>query len=84
MFPWASYETLVPLLLGALGMIAWAVYESLVPNTPMVPLAILKTRTAAIAFIGTFLMGFVQFALLYYLPLYYEVSFDCLNALSMD
>lgn len=39
----------------------------------MLPLAILNNRTAVIGFVATLLMGIVQFSLLYFLPLYYEV-----------
>ena len=72
-FAWSRYETLVPLILGAAGLSSWLVYEYHIPSTPMLPLAILNDRTAVIGFIATLLMGIVQFSLLYFLPLYYEV-----------
>ena len=73
MFAWDSYQTLVPLVLGTVGVCSWLFYEYSVPNHPILPLTILSDRTAAICFAGTFLMGIVQFGLLFFLPLYYQV-----------
>ena len=73
MYAWTSYQTLLPLILGAVGIAAWLVYERVVPARPILPLTILNNRTAAICFIGTLLMGIVQFGQLYFLPLYYQV-----------
>lgn len=64
---------LVPLVLGVNGLALSLAYEVYIPSTPMLPIAILKHRTAAICFFGTFLLGIVQFAMLYFLPLYYQV-----------
>lgn len=74
MYPWSSWHTLVPLILGAAGIVGWLVWEYYVPDSPIVPLSIIGNRTAAAAFTGTLIMGIVQFGLLYYLPLYYQVS----------
>lgn len=73
MFEWSSWRTILPLVLGGVGLVAFALYELRVPTYPMVPLIILHNRTAAAAFLGTFLMGIVNFGLLYYLPLYYQI-----------
>lgn len=64
----------MPLALGAAGLVSWFVYEATVPPFPIVPLVALNNRTAFTAFIGTLTLGIVQFGLLYYLPLYYQVS----------
>lgn len=74
MFPWDSYKTLIPLIVGACGVVGWLFFEHRVPASPMLPVFLLKNPYAALAFFLTFLMGMVQFGLLYYLPLYYEVS----------
>ncbi|KAK5731324.1 hypothetical protein LTR15_001263 [Elasticomyces elasticus] len=65
---------LVPLILGLVGLCAWVWYEHKVAIKPMVHLVILNNRTAVVSYLGTFLVGFIQFALLYYLPLYYQAA----------
>jgi hypothetical protein len=73
MFAWSSYHTIVPLVLGACGLLVWLVYEKSIPKAPLLPLAVLGNLTLLSSFLGTFLMGIAQFGLLYYLPLYYQV-----------
>lgn len=72
-YAWSSWQTLVPLMIGIAGSVAWLLYESSVPEAPILPIVVLKNRTAIIAYLGTFCCGLIQFALLYYLPLYYQV-----------
>ena len=72
MFPWSSFRTLVPLILGICGLFAFFIYDSYVVKTPLIPLGILNNRTAAVNYIGTLVHGIVLWGLLYYLPLYYE------------
>ena len=74
-FAWDSYATLVPLILGAVGISWWLLYEHHVPRTPILPLAVLNNRTAVLGFLATMFMGIVYFSLLYFLPLYYEVCY---------
>lgn len=76
MFPWSSWRTIVPAVLGLLGLVAFVVYEAIVPNEPVIRLAIFKQRTALACYFGTFLHGLLLWSLLYYLPLYYECVKD--------
>ncbi|TVY37590.1 Efflux pump [Lachnellula subtilissima] len=72
MFPWSSWQTLVPVILGVVGLAAFVVYEAKVPVDPITRIAIFKQRTALISYLGTFLHGVILWCLLYYMPLYYE------------
>ena len=72
MFPWSSFRTLVPLILGVCGLILFVMLETYVAKTPLIPLRIFSNRTAAVNYIGTLVHGMVLWCLLYYLPLYYE------------
>ncbi|KAK4889193.1 hypothetical protein LTR27_011951 [Elasticomyces elasticus] len=74
MYTWASYQVLLPQILGLVGLCTWVCYEHKVAIQPMVHLVILNNRTAVISYLGTFLVGFIQFGLLYYLPLYYQAA----------
>lgn len=72
MFQWSSWHTLVPLVVGVPGLVSWVIYEHHIPRSPIVPIDLLSNRTACAAYFGTVIHGLVQFALLYYLPLYYQ------------
>ena len=74
MYPWSSWRTIVPLIIGLAGLVCFAVYEGTVPSEPIVRLIIFKQRTALVSYIGTFIHGIVLWSLLYYLPLYYECA----------
>lgn len=72
MYPWNSWHTLVPLLLGVAGLIGFVVYEKLVAAQPLVPLVIFNNVTQSVSYASTFLHGMILWAIVYYLPLYYE------------
>lgn len=71
-YPWDSWRTLVPLIIGAVGLFVFSLYEYFLANDPIIPPKILQNRTAAVSFAGSFLQGLVLWCLLYYEPLYYE------------
>ncbi|KAI4141473.1 MAG: hypothetical protein LQ340_007641, partial [Diploschistes diacapsis] len=72
LFPWSSWHTLVPLLLGLAGMLGFVYLELRVAQNPLIPLRIFRPRTALINYYGTFVQGTILWCGLYYLPLYYE------------
>lgn len=72
MFAWASWRTLLPLILGVVGLVFWGLYSELLSKNSMIPLRIMSNKTAAINYYGAFVHGFLQFGLTYVLPLYYQ------------
>ncbi len=72
MYPWSSWEILVPLTLGSVGALIFVIYEIFIPSSPFLRLHLFRNITAAMTFLGTFLHGCILWSLLYYLPLYYE------------
>lgn len=72
MYPWTSWHTLVPLIIGIIGLITFSLYERFVAAEPVIRLAIFANRTANIAYINTVLHGMILWTLLYYQPLYFE------------
>jgi len=72
MFAWGSWKTILPLVLGIVGLIAFGLYSELLSKNPIIPLRIITNRTAAINYFGMFIHGFVQFGITFYLPLYYQ------------
>ncbi|KAI1379647.1 MFS general substrate transporter [Hypoxylon crocopeplum] len=71
LYPWNSYQTIVPLLLGAAVLVIFAVYERK-PVAPVVPHRILRSRTAAVTLCGAVVHGMTLYTLLQYLPLFYQ------------
>jgi hypothetical protein len=71
-YEWTSWHTLVPLLVGAFGLIGFVLYELYVPLEPLIPMSVFDNRTSNLAFLSNFLHGIVLWCILYYIPLYYE------------
>jgi len=72
MYSWDSWRTLVPLIVGIVGLAAFIAYETFVAAEPLIRGSIFKNRTAVASYFETVLHGVILWGLLYYLPLYYE------------
>lgn len=72
LYDWNSWRTLVPLIIGAAGLIVFAFYEYRFAADPIIPPTLFQNRTAAVSFIETIFQGLILWCVLYYLPLYYE------------
>lgn len=71
-YAWDSWRTLVPLIIGLVGLAGFVWYEEHVAREPLIRLNVFKNRTAMVNYIGTVIHGMVLWCLLYYEPLYYE------------
>lgn len=71
LFPWAAWQTLLPLFLGAALLVTFAFYETK-PAAPIVPRRLFQSKTGNLALMGGFFHGMVLFSLLQYLPLFYQ------------
>jgi hypothetical protein len=71
-YPWDSWHTIVPLVIGACGLVAFAFYERYGAFEPMMPFTIFANRTLQIAYFITVLHGMILWSILYYMPLFYE------------
>lgn len=58
-YSWSSASTLVPLILGAVGMVATIVWESYCPFEPFLPPSIFYNASAIILYGGAFFQGFL-------------------------
>ncbi|KAJ5600070.1 hypothetical protein N7450_001137 [Penicillium hetheringtonii] len=72
LYPWASWHTLAPLIIGSVGLCIFAIYEWRAARYPMIPPAIFHNRTTLISFGGYAVVGLLVWCCLYFLPLYYE------------
>ncbi|KAI9655969.1 MAG: hypothetical protein M1821_005030 [Bathelium mastoideum] len=71
--PWGSWRTIVPLVLGASGLIAFLALQSTscIPE-PTMPLRMFANRTSLAGFALTFIHSILMFQITYYLPLYFQ------------
>ncbi|KAK5088025.1 hypothetical protein LTS08_004913 [Lithohypha guttulata] len=72
MYDWSSWKTLVPLIVGAVGMLAFAAYERFVPAEPLLMSSLFANRTINLGWVFATLHGVILWMLLYYQPLYFE------------
>ncbi|PWY64729.1 putative MFS transporter [Aspergillus sclerotioniger CBS 115572] len=71
LFPWASWQTLLPFFLGIAVLVIFAFYEAK-PATPIVPHRLFHSKTANMTLAGAFIHGVILITLLQYLPLLYQ------------
>ncbi|KAL4993119.1 MFS general substrate transporter [Aspergillus recurvatus] len=72
---WSSWRTLVPLILGLLGLIAFLALEAstLLPtDEPTMPLRLFGNRTSLGAFGLTFIHATLTYWITYFLPVYFQ------------
>jgi MFS family permease len=71
-YPWDSWRTLVPLIVCAAGMVAFVVYIEFFAVNPLIRTSVFKNMSAAILYVSTVIHGIILWAILYYMPLYFE------------
>jgi MFS family permease len=71
LYPWPSWQTLLPMFLGVAMLVAFGFYEGK-PTDPIVPHRIFHLKTGNVTLLGGFLHGAVLVSLLQYLPLLYQ------------
>lgn len=74
MFPWSSYQTLIPLLLGAVLLAVLVYYESK-PIEPVFPYRIFKSRTACMTLLASLLHGISNYSITLYIPLFFQAVY---------
>ncbi|KFY26183.1 hypothetical protein V491_01412 [Pseudogymnoascus sp. VKM F-3775] len=74
MYDWKSWRTLFPLILSSIGMIAFLFYSKYLASDPLIKGSIFHGSTAKVGYFGTFIHGVIVWSMLYYMPLYYEVT----------
>ena len=71
LYPWDSWRTLLPMLLGVVVLVIFAIYEAY-PAAPIVPHRLFRSKTANMTIAGGFAHGMIMFSILQYLPLFYQ------------
>ncbi|KAI1759465.1 putative MFS transporter [Hypoxylon sp. FL1150] len=72
MFPWSSYQALIPLIVGFLGMVFFLYWEFSYASEPIVNKRIFRSWTAVSAYIQTMVHGLIIYASIYFLTLFYQ------------
>lgn len=76
-YPWGSWHTLVPLLLGFLGLGFFAIWEARGGDSPylVMPPRLFHHRTSLIVAISTFFHWMLVYWSLYFLPVWFQAVF---------
>ncbi|EED77989.1 hypothetical iron permease [Postia placenta Mad-698-R] len=73
-YAWVSVHVLVPLCLGAVGLIVFFVLDVFWIRDPTIPPFVLNNRTTLSGYLGTFFHGIASMAVKFYLPVYFQAS----------
>lgn len=71
LYPWSSWRTIVPLVIGFVILVAFGIYEKRVAEA-VVPYRFFKSRTTVAVMIGAFFHGMVLYSLTLYMPLFFQ------------
>lgn len=73
-YPWGSWRTLLPLLLGFASFIAFGAFEAsrFAPADPVMPPRLFNNRTSIIIAINTFLFNVLIYWAIFFLPVYFQ------------
>ncbi|EER25347.1 hypothetical protein D8B26_008381 [Coccidioides posadasii str. Silveira] len=85
LFPWVSWQTLLPMFLGVAVLVVFILYEAR-PAAPIIPHRLFHSKTGNVMLVGGFIHGMVLVSLLQYLPLLYqavELETAILSAVSL-
>lgn len=74
LYAWNSTAVITTIVIGLFGIGLFAFYEDKFAKEPMIPLRIFGSRTAGAAYLSSFVLGFVLWAMQYYLILYVSHS----------
>ncbi|KAJ6610190.1 MFS general substrate transporter [Mycena sp. CBHHK59/15] len=75
-YPWGSAHVLAPLIIGIFLLAVFVVYEAKVPSEPTIPYDVLSNRTTLSGILATAAHGISSIAVMYYLPVYFQASFE--------
>ncbi|KAI6091737.1 MFS general substrate transporter [Hypoxylon rubiginosum] len=74
LYPWSSWRTFLPLIIGVIAFVAFGFYEAR-PVQPMLPYRLFKNRTAVVSIIGGAIHGLLLFSILLYYPLFFQAVY---------
>ncbi|KZP00130.1 iron permease [Calocera viscosa TUFC12733] len=72
---WTSAQTLVPLILGLIGLIGFFVYEANWASEPTIPFDLLSNRTSTAGYLTTFFHSVIATTIIFYMPIFFQACF---------
>lgn len=70
-YAWSSWRTILPLVLGLVGLLLFLLYQTQVPE-PTTPLRLFSNRTSLAGFWCAFIHNMLTFWFLFILPIYFQ------------
>ncbi|KAK0367397.1 major facilitator superfamily transporter, partial [Colletotrichum limetticola] len=70
-FPWRSAQTLVPVFIGAAGLMTTLVYEHRFAEVPFLKRTLFTDMSSITVYVLGLLQGFILYGQLYYVPFYF-------------
>ncbi|CAG8974566.1 hypothetical protein HYALB_00004362 [Hymenoscyphus albidus] len=74
MYPWSSWRTIVPLIIGLMTLLVFGIYERR-PKNPVIPYRIFSNITAIVSLVTGLVHGLLLYTMLLYLPLFFQAVF---------
>lgn len=71
-YEWSSWHVLVPLILGAVGLIFTAYIENRYIHHPIFNIRVCYNMSATLTFVQNVLQGLIMMGITYYLPIYFQ------------
>lgn len=71
LYPWSSWKTILPLIIGFVVLVGFGIYEAR-PSEPVIPYRFFKSRTTVAVMVGGFFHGMVLYPLTLYMPLFFQ------------
>ncbi|PYH30551.1 putative MFS multidrug transporter [Aspergillus neoniger CBS 115656] len=76
--PWSSWRTILPLVLGSLGLVGFMVFQASGKGVeePTMPIRLFANRTSLATFGLTFLHAILTYWMTYFLPVYFQAVLE--------
>lgn len=71
-YPWADARSIIPIVVGGVGLVSTVLYEKYLASQPMINMRVFATWGAIAAQVQNVIQGIVVMAWLYFLPMYFQ------------
>lgn len=71
-WPWDNIKTILILTIGVICLLLFIAIEAFVAKIPIIPLRLLRTKSALVLILSGFLHDFVWQTTQYFIPLYFQ------------
>ncbi|KAF2031875.1 MFS general substrate transporter [Setomelanomma holmii] len=79
MYPWKSWQTILPMIFGFAVLVVFTLYENGTlgkpPTEPLFPARVFKSITATMSLVCSFFHGAIMYSGIFYMPLIFQAVF---------